>query len=179
MSYKATHSYKQRVNRAITYKVKKKIKKFFKNDFKKITKEIFKIIFGFLKYIVLFVLLCFLASYDFYYDNKIESWLVIWFYIWFLVIHKSDKINYKSWQEKAKYNEFEKIFCDLWKPPLIGYLFAFWIGLKFCNNFEFILIMFIANCYDLWTRRYLTNDIKQDLILKELEKYNKNNTEKY
>ena len=171
MSDEAKRAMQQRINRITTYKIKKKLKKFLK--------KFFKVIFTFLKYIILFVILCLLSSYDFYDNSRLNGWLVVWFYLWVIMIHKDNKINYKSWQDKGKYSEFDKRFCELWQPSIIGFLFCFWIGLKFCNNFEFILIMFIPYCYDLWTRRYLTTDIKQDLILKELQKKSEKENSNY
>lgn len=162
LPYKQRFSRNERIFNVRYKRIKKRIWKALKPSLIFILK-----LFG---WAILFAILCLLASYDFYYNDNINGWLVISIYIWVILSHRSDKVNYKAWQEKAKYSEFDKRFCELWRPSLIGYLFAFWIGLKFCNNFEFILIMLTANCYDLWTRRYLTNNIKNDLILEELQK---------
>lgn len=167
----------ERINRIKKFSLRRKpnLLHFYKN-LNKIKKTIYNILKPILSFIlqligwgILFGLICMLASYNTY-DSKVDLWIAILIYIWTTLSHKCNKINYKTWQEKAKTDDFYNYFCSEWKPHVSGYLVAFWFGLKFCNNFEFIIIMIMSYCLDLWDRRYITQNIKQDMILKKLKR---------
>lgn len=50
-----------------------------------------------------------------------------------------------------------------------SYIFMYGIGLKYCDSLGLMACVGIAYCMDLWERRYLTNDIKQSMILEKLK----------
>lgn len=159
--YKRTHTREQRIRRVIFVRIKRRVWKFLK--------PLFSFLFKFIGWGALYLFLDITSSHNSEYGDRLNYWLTIGIFIYIILFHKAEKENYKSWQSQAKYDEFHKIFCDLWKPSITNYLIAFWFGLKFCNNFEFVILMIIIRSLSLWDRRFITNDIKQDIILKRLK----------
>lgn len=143
--------------------------------FKKCRKKLWKV----LKPILIFILKLFgwlvllgiifiITSYDDY-GNKPSIWLVFAFYIGIISQHYTDDNNYKNWLERSQYDEFYNRFCEQYQPHIIGYIIMFAIGLKYCNTWGFIVCVLLPYFIDLWDRRYITNNIKQDMILERLK----------
>ena len=135
---------------------------------REIIKPVLLYILKFFGWIFLLIILCLLAGYNTY-DNNISIGLVIFCYIFIIITYRGEIKSFKDWQQLAEKNEFYQKFCNQWQPHILGYLFVFWIGLKFCNNFEFIALILFSYCFNIWDRRYITHDIKHDMILKKLQ----------
>lgn len=120
-----------------------------------------------LKIVLWFALFCLILLLTNYSEEKVSLTLVIAGYIFILVNFYTIKNNYKNWQESE--SEFNKRFCEQWRPNILGYLFVFVVGLLYLNSFEFIIAIVFAYCMELWDRRFITNDIKQDMILEKLK----------
>lgn len=115
-------------------------------------------------WLILFGAILFFTNYT---EEKIPFYIVFCAYIFLVTNYYSLKNNYKIWQESE--SEFYKRFCEKWHPTILGYLFVFAFGIMYFDLFQFILFMFIAYCMELWDRRFITNEIKQDLILEKLK----------
>lgn len=103
-----------------------------------------------------------------YSDEKIPLFIVLCAYIFILLNFYNSKDRYNDWQNSEA--EFYKRFCKSWHPTIVGYLFVFVFGIIYFDLFQFLLFMFLTYCTELWDRRFITADIKQDLILEELKK---------
>lgn len=89
-----------------------------------------------------------------------------------LTQHKTLKQDYKYWESIAPDDEFYRSFIKRYKVvPLLPIIVAFFIFAHYCSIGTFIILYVVATAYDLWDRRYITNDIKHDMILRKLNKY--------
>ena len=161
---------------------KEKIKKFlrilkihfylFKKNIKKPLQQFLKFFASCIGGLIVFKIICISASYDSYDESAIPFWVVVLFYIGLIINHIGIKQLYKNWEQQAEYNEFQKRFCQEYKPKIFDDLICFWLGLKFFNTPLFICLIFALCINDTWNRRYITNNIKHDLILEKLNKIN-------
>ena len=133
----------------------------------KILKKSIKPLFIICLIVVSFVLLTMFSN---YLEEKIPFWLVVIVYLGIIINYYLAKQNYKSWQSLAANSEFEKRFCEAWRPHIIDFLIVFFVSLKFCDAFGFIVLNCLCYMVEIWDRRYLTTTIKQDLILEKLNK---------
>jgi len=148
---------------------------------KRILPKIIKVIIWFLKFLLWLVPL-FLSP--FYYDSYNAQFSFNWvlgLYIWWTFIQYQVRKNYKYWQEIGQIKEhfilhtkdeveFQKRFCNQYNPLnyiIILFLTVF-IPVNHVPLWLYISIFIIINIYDTYDRRYLTNEIKQDLILEKL-----------
>lgn len=158
----------------LRYKIHQRRFKIFKDDAVvinkyKICKKILNILFG----IIIWGIVYFIGITSLHenYDFKATQEVVTFLFFGILYISWQSNKNYKNWLMRAEQEEFYEKFTVHYKPIekfwAIIFLFIF---AHYCNNFELILMFIIWISYDLYERRFLTNDIKQDLILKELKK---------
>lgn len=133
----------------------------------KITKKILLLVFKFVLWIIpLFIGILF---YD--YDKaQFQYWWIVSCYIYWTYILFAVKENYKGLQSIGKTEEFEKQFCQQYKPT--GYIFisflAVFIPMNFVPLWLYFLIFWGISLYDMLLRQYLTLVINQGLILKKL-----------
>lgn len=109
---------------------------------------------------------CIIGMFTNYSDERIPFWLLIAVYINIVIHHYSINRNYKDWEELAEYDEFNKEFCKQWSPNVLNYLFVYAFSAYYFNIFEFIIAIVFVYCIELWDRRYISNSIKLDLLLK-------------
>lgn len=122
-----------------------------------------------LMWLVLLMLIFLIFSYDY---EKPDFWAVVSIYMWIIINHYIEENNYKNWQMQAECDEFYQIFCQRWQPHIIiNLLVIFGLALKFCDTFGLIIGIIFVYFVDLWNRQFITSDIKQDLILSKLKKY--------
>ena len=143
-----------RINKVIWRRIKKKIM------------PIIKSILKFIGWAVLFVIILSLAEPN----EEIPFWIITTLYIALIINLITDNSNYKSWQQQAKNNDFYNRFCSEWHPSIFWKLFVFWFALKYFEFAGFVSAYLFVYCMDLWDRRYITHNIKHDLILEELSK---------
>jgi hypothetical protein len=86
--------------------------------------------------------------------------------------------NYENWVKNSKQEHFifycekevffYKKFCEMYNPTMYSLsMLGFCVfGHIFFNFHYYLLILLILYSYDLWDRRYLTNEIKQNMILR-------------
>ena len=160
LPYKERYTREERIRRIKNKKKQKKIWKFLKPKIIILLKVI--------GWLLLFVVISLFAPYE----NKIDVWLVFAVYIFTIINHYNLSKNYKDWEEQAEYNEFYKRFCNVWKPWNIqaANLIMFFICLKLFDTVGFVICVLIPYLYDIWGRRFITTDIKQNLILEKLNK---------
>ena len=115
------------------------------------------------------------------YNSKINYSWVVGLYIYWTVITKSLNDCYKRWKEIAeikehfilhtKYEcEFNKIFCEKYNltgVQISGFIAVF-APINYIELWQYLALFAFVYIFDMAERRYLTNDIKQDLII---EKY--------
>lgn len=137
----------------------------FKEKLIKIAKILFKVFIWTIIYFI-GIITC-----DNIYNETVSQGLVTGLFILIIYISWMSNKDYKYWLEQAEYNEFQKRFTNQYKP--IGKIFPIiWLFFfaHYCSNSELVLLYIIWVSYDLWERRYLTSNIKQDLILEKLKK---------
>lgn len=145
----------------------KAILKEFTSYILKITKKFLLLAFKFILWIIpLFIGIIF-------YDNTNAQFQYPWvisLYVYWTCILFTTKRNYKNWQIKGEIEEFEKQFCQQYKPT--GYIFisflAVFIPMNFVPLWLYFLIFWGISLYDMFLRQYLTLVINQGLILEKL-----------
>lgn len=142
----------------------------------KFRKRLWRIIKSFLLFImklagwlILFAIICYVASYDSNSDNAIPFWLVGGLYFALILNYFSLKRSYENWKYYAKDDEFYKCFCQEYSPRIFEDLLCFCLALKYFDTSMFICFIFALCLKDIWDRRYITNNIKHDLILAKLK----------
>jgi sterol desaturase/sphingolipid hydroxylase (fatty acid hydroxylase superfamily) len=110
-------------------------------------------------------------DYDGISEPATPLWLVLTIFIAFIFTHKSIEKSYKAWEGKAVSDIFYERFIFEYKMPLLfpRILFLFVFVKYFSIEWVIIYYLFLM-VMDTWDRRYWTTDIKQDLILKKLNK---------
>jgi hypothetical protein len=109
--------------------------------------------------------------YESYQEPQVPIWLLSLALLIILINHKTMKSNYKDWQKQAEYNNFYKRFLWAYKlPQLLPQLILIFCFAKYCSTGSFIILSGFLLYADMEDRRYYTNDIKQDMILKKLER---------
>lgn len=131
-------------------------------------KKILKIILKIIGWLGLFVLLLIIRAYN---DKEPDFSTVTAFYIVFIIHYYKLKSDYSYWQSLAASDEFYERFCKRYYPNVFGYIFAFTIGLRFFNIIGIAVCLILTYLYDLWERRFITADIKQDIILEKLARH--------
>lgn len=136
---------------------------------RKIIKKSLKIIWEIIYYGFLYI--CgFSFVYDSYPEAQVPLWILSIVLLFLLVEHKQGKSDYKIWINEAKHDEFYKNFTWNYKLPLLlPRLILTFIFAKWCSIGSFIILYFLMSYMDLSNRRYHTNIIKQEMILKKLE----------
>lgn len=131
-------------------------------------KKVLKIV-GWL--LVLGVLLL-IASYN---DHDNAAACAFSVYVMLFLLYCSKIRPYKNWVQMAEYDEFYKKFTEQYNPEsfIVYGILGLMIISKFFNAWGFIVYLIVSEAYDLWDRRYITTNIKQDLILGKLEKLEK------
>ena len=148
------HIRQQRINKVILKRIKKKLLA--------ISKLILKVI----GWALLFGIILIFS------EPEIEKplWIIATIYITLIINFVIDNKNYREWQKTPNVNSFNRRFCTEWHPSIFGKLVVFWFALKYFDLFGFIISFLFVYCMDLWDRRYITNNIKNDMILEELLK---------
>jgi hypothetical protein len=119
---------------------------------------------------ILYLIILWLAEFN---SDKISPGFAFCVYFYIVINHYMIHDRYSRWKESE--SEFDREFCYQWRPNTLFYFILFWVGLKFGNTIELIFLMTIAYALELWDRRFITSDIKQDMILKELKRFTKLN----
>ena len=128
--------------------------------------NIISFVLKFIGYFILFCIVTFLFNEDF----KLSVGWYIFGFLYTLNYYYTAKTNYKSWLSRAEYDIFYNNFCKQYSVPFFYLYVVLWFANRFCNNGGiYLLVIYSATLLDLWERRYLTNDIKQDMILRRLE----------
>lgn len=161
LPYKQRYTRKQRIRNIKIKKFEKCLCKIFKPKLIFLLKTF--------SWLVLLGVILIVTSYDGY-ENKPNICAVLGLYILIVVQHYTDDLNYENWLQKAEYDEFYKRFCEQYHPHIIGYFIMYIIGLLCCNTIGFIACVFFCYIIDLWERRFITADIKQDMILENFKK---------
>ncbi len=129
--------------------------------------NIISFIFKFIGYFILFCIVTFFYNEDF----KLNTGWYIFGFLFTLLQYYSSKNSYKTWLLNAEYDVFYNNFCKQYSVPFLMPFVVLWFANRFCDNGGiYFLIIYSFTLVDLWERRYLTNDIKQDMILRRLEK---------
>ena len=111
--------------------------------------------------------------YDSYTEIQVPQWLLATALLSTLWTHKGIKENYNTWLTMVD-NDFYYSFTKAYKPLLLlPQLILLFVFAKYCSVGTFIILYVIILSYDLWDRRYITHNIKHDMILNELKKLNK------
>lgn len=114
--------------------------------------------------------------YDSYSETKTPQGIFTFLYIGVIVYHKIIKGAYKSWEESAKHDEFNARFIRYYKLPLLlPQLIGLYFLAKFCSPGSFFICLLMFALFEISERRYITNNIKQDMILEKLDTINKIN----
>ena len=145
----------QRIRKIRIWKIKKVLKKSIKKFFK------------FLGWAILLFVICLAADYE-QFSEKISIWFVIFMFTLIVNFYLCDIKNYKLYKSNIKKNEVDKRFYELWKPNILLSLILFWLGLRFGNVLSFLGCISVAWFIELWEKRFIISDIKQDLILEKL-----------
>jgi hypothetical protein len=107
--------------------------------------------------------------YNDYNDVKVPQFLLTLILIALLSQHKSSKEDYKYWENKACDNNFYERFIKRYRmQPFLPIIIIVFIFARYCSVGTFIILYIIIVSYDLWDRRYITTDIKNDMILEKL-----------
>lgn len=157
--------------RTFAQKIKIKWYLYKKKNTKKFAK-FFKVIWEIIYYSIIY-LVGISFVYDSYTTVQVSQGLLAFALLFTLVQHKSIKEQYKIW-ESMQDDDFYYCFTKSYKPLLLlPQLILLFILAKFCSVGAFIILFVAMYTYDLWDRRYITHDIKHDMILKELKKINR------
>ena len=107
-----------------------------------------------------------------YNEVEVPQFLLTLVLIGILTQHKSLKQDYKYWESIAPDDEFYKRFTNRYKiQPLFPIIVIMFLLARFCSIGTFVILYIVITSYDLWDRRFITNDIKHDMILRKLNKY--------
>lgn len=138
------------------------------NEPNKLLKVLKVLLYCFLWFVLFVVIYIFLFD---KYDSKISEAMFLGVYIAILIFYYLNKKNYENWKNFAEYDKFHKLFCKRYKPSIIGNLIIFCVCVKFCNSIQLFVFSFLLPLIlDTWDRRYITQDIKLDMILEKLNK---------
>lgn len=141
---------------------------FFETKLGKILKVAWEIIYYGVIYLVGISIL-----YSSYNEIQVSQGILTTAFLAMLYYQKSTESHYKYWESMID-SDFYYNFTKSYKPPiLLPQLILLFVIAKYCSNGTFILCFLAMFTYDLWDRRYITHDIKHDMILKELKKLNK------
>lgn len=141
---------------------------FFETKLGKILKVVWEIIYYGVIYLVGISIL-----YSSYNEIQVSQGILTTAFLAMLYYHKSTESHYKYWESMID-SDFYYNFTKNYKPPiLLPQLILLFVIAKYCSNGAFILCFLAMFTYDLWDRRYVTHDIKHDMILQELKKFNK------
>ena len=109
-----------------------------------------------------------------YNEVEVPQFLLTLVLIGILTQHKSLKQDYKYWESIAPDDMFYKCFTNRYKmQPLFPVIVIMFLLARYCSIGSFIILYIVITSYDLWDRRYITNDIKHDLILNEFKQTNR------
>lgn len=109
-------------------------------------------------------------------NATIHICLVFLFYLISIQHYYFLKKDYIYWQKQSEYDStngnFHKNFVSRYSPEgyIIVSILALFIFSNFASVFEFILIWFLIGTYDIYERRYITLDVKLDLLLEKRDK---------
>jgi hypothetical protein len=107
--------------------------------------------------------------YNDYNDVKVPQNLLTIILIMLFIQHKSTKQDCKYWQSMASDDNLYARFIKRYKVlPLLPLIIIVFIFARYCSIGAFIILYIIIVSYDLWDRRYITIDIKNDMILEKL-----------
>lgn len=141
---------------------------FFETKLGKILKVVWEIIYYGIIYLIGISLV-----YNSYTDIQVSQSLLTMAFIATLYYYKSIEGKYKLWESMTD-SDFYFNFIRSYKPPLLlPQLIILFILAKYCSVGTFIILFIAMYSYDLWDRRYITHDIKHDMILQELKKLNR------
>ncbi len=111
--------------------------------------------------------------YDWYKAQFSFNWVIGLYICWTFIQYQIGN-SYKTWknitQNSTINGEFNKRFCKEYNPTnyIIILFLAVFIPVNFVPIWLYILIFCSINIFDIYYRRYLTLEIKQDLILEKL-----------
>ena len=131
-------------------------------------KKILKIILKIIGWLGLFVLLLIIRAYN---EKEPDFYMVTALYTIIIIEYYRLKSDYSYWQLLAESDEFHERFCKRYSPNILGNIFVFAIGLRFFNIIGVVVCVILPYLYDLWERRFITADIKQDIILEKLTRH--------
>ena len=141
----------------------------------KYIKILFNIIYKIYKFIIRALIWSVPLVISLYYYNEYESkfnyiWVLLLYIIWTYIRFEGRK-TYKYWQNRSKQNAFYNEFCNQYNPIAFHtFLFlAVFVPINIVPLWIYFLIFIICIIYDLYERRYLTLEIQQNQILKNLE----------
>ena len=117
-------------------------------------------------WVCVFGAICLFTNYS---EEKIPFGLVVFIYILIVVHHYQINSLYKNWEKYGETDEYYKDFCKQWHPNVLFYLIIFSFSLYYFDIFGFIFSNIFAHCFELWDRRYIGNNIKLDMILKNIK----------
>ena len=110
----------------------------------------------------------FIASFN---NNDNACGYTLGVFIFILADYLQIKKDYSTWQELGKEDAFNKRFCEQWNPntPFVWSVIILLFAVKILNGWGFFIFIAIYHFMNLWDRRFITSDIKQDLILEKLK----------
>ena len=162
---------KQKKKRTFVQKIKIQWYLYKKKNVKKFAK-FFKVIWEIIYYGIIYFVGISLV-YDSYTEIQVPQWLLTTALLSTLWTHKGIKESYNMWLTMVD-SDFYYSFTKDYKPlPLLPQLILLFVFAKYCSVGTFIILYVIILSYDLWDRRYITHNIKHDMILQELKKLNK------
>lgn len=107
--------------------------------------------------------------YDGYQTPQVPFWLTISVLFILIFNNKALKSSYKDWSNRADYDESYKKFIEKYRMPLLlPQIFFALVFARYCSIGSFLILSILLIHSDTLERRWLTTNIKQDIILNRL-----------
>lgn len=108
-------------------------------------------------------------TYNGYNEIQVSQGLLTIAFILILYNHKTLKNEYKNWESMINEKFYSRFMRSYKLPILLPQLVFLFVIAKYCTTGTFIILLIILFFYELWDRRYIGYNIKQDMILELLD----------